>query len=217
VLPTAHYDAHSTYVAMTRHRKSCDVFVSREVFAHDKALIQALRRNRAKDVTLDYTHIQEEFARQRGLVLDKSPTLSISSEEHFKTTERSIESLMNQVMGRDLQKEQQKLDAFEEQCFRENPSQVLDITDSLLSNAERQAKSLAHSFEPYSKMLAHNRLTSEQKEDLIRLTGQLPHDSQLMNAFKKDYPEFAKQAEQFIQRNKQQIQRIRTIDKELDL
>ncbi|MCW8445689.1 Ti-type conjugative transfer relaxase TraA [Fluoribacter gormanii] len=217
VLPTAHYDAHSTYVAMTRHRKSCDVFVSREVFAHDKALIQALRRNRAKDVTLDYTHIQGEFARQRGLVLDKSPTLSIASEEHFKTTERSLESLMNQVMGRDLQKEQQKLNAFAEQCLRENPSQVLHIADSLLSNAERQAKSLAHSFEPYSKILAQNRLTSEQKEELIRLTEQLPHDSQLMNAFKKDYPEFAKQAEQFIQRNEQQIQRIRSIDKELDL
>ncbi|HEM7055157.1 TPA: Ti-type conjugative transfer relaxase TraA, partial [Legionella pneumophila] len=53
VLPTKHYDAHSTYVAMTRHRKSCDVFVSREVFAHDKALVHALNRNRAKDVTLD--------------------------------------------------------------------------------------------------------------------------------------------------------------------
>ena len=23
-----HYDAHATYVAMTRHRKSCDVFLS---------------------------------------------------------------------------------------------------------------------------------------------------------------------------------------------
>ena len=38
VLPSRHYDAHSTYVAMTRHRKSCDVFVSREAFANDKAL-----------------------------------------------------------------------------------------------------------------------------------------------------------------------------------
>ncbi|KTC69781.1 Conjugal transfer protein TraA, partial [Legionella bozemanae] len=216
VLPTAHYDAHSTYVAMTRHRKSCDVFVSREVFAHDKALIHALSRNRAKDITLDYTHMQGEFARQRGLILDKSPALSLSS-ERVRTSERSIESLLNQVMGRDLQKEQQKLDAFEQQCLKENPSQVLHIADSLLSIAERQAKSLARSFEPYSKALAQNRLTSEQQDKLVRLMGQLPGDSQLMNAFKKDYPEFAKQAEHFIKRNEQEVHRIRIIDKELDI
>ncbi|HHR1385276.1 TPA: Ti-type conjugative transfer relaxase TraA [Legionella pneumophila] len=216
VLPTAHYDAHSTYVAMTRHRRSCDVFVSREVFAHDKELIHALSRNRAKDVTLDYTHMQGEFARQRGLVMDKSPALSISS-ERIKTSERSLESLMNQVMGRDVQKEQQKLDAFEQQFMQENPSQVLHIADSLLSIAERQAKSLARSFEPYSKALAQNRLTSEQQDKLVRLMGQLPGDSQLMNAFKKDYPEFAKQAEHFIKRNEQEVHRIRIIDKELDI
>ncbi|HBD9261042.1 TPA: Ti-type conjugative transfer relaxase TraA, partial [Legionella pneumophila] len=217
VLPTAHYDAHSTYVAMTRHRRSCDVFVSREVFAHDKELIHALSRNRAKDVTFDYTHMQGEFARQRGLILDKSPALSISSKEHFKTSERSLESLMNQVMGRDVQKEQQKLDAFEQQFMQENPSQVLHIADSLLSIAERQAKSLARSFEPYSKALAQNRLSSEQKDELVCLMGQLPGDSQLMNAFKKDYPEFAKQAEHFIKRNEQEVHRIRIIDKELDI
>ncbi len=38
-----------------------------------------------------------------------------------------------------------------------------------------------------------------------------------MNAFKKDYPELSTQAEQFIKRNEQQLMRIKTIDKELDI
>ncbi|QMT62107.1 Ti-type conjugative transfer relaxase TraA [Legionella sp. PC997] len=217
VLPTAHYDAHSTYVAMTRHRKSCDLFVSREVFTHDKSLIYSLGRNRAKDITLDYTQMHGEFARQRGLLRDNPPALSYVSEMTFKTSEDSLESLMNQVMGRDLQKEQQKLDEFERQCLRENPDQSLHIADSLLSRAEHQAKTLAHSFQPYSKLLSQDRLTSAQKDELILLMRQLPDDPQLMNAFKKEYPDFAKQAEYFIQNNEQQIQCIRIIDKELDL
>jgi Ti-type conjugative transfer relaxase TraA len=70
VLPSKHYDAHSTYVAMTRHRKSCDVFIGREVFANDKALVDILSRNRAKDVTMDYTKMDAEFARLRGVITE---------------------------------------------------------------------------------------------------------------------------------------------------
>ncbi|HHI9468212.1 TPA: AAA family ATPase [Legionella anisa] len=217
VLPTKHYDAHSTYVAMTRHRKSCDVFVSREVFAHDKALVHALNRNRAKDVTLDYTQMASEFARQRGLVSENMPLRSLLKDEHSRKSEPSLSSLMNQVMGRDVQLEQQKLDAFERQFTKENPSEALHIANSLLSTAAYQAKSLAGLFAPYSKAIARNQLTSVQNEELIRLIGTLPLDSQVMNAFKKDYPELSTQAELFIKRNEQQLMRIKTIDKELDL
>lgn len=68
ILPSKHYDAHSTYVAMTRHRKSCDLFVSHEVFANDKILSDTLGRNRAKDLSLDYTQMNGEFARLRGII-----------------------------------------------------------------------------------------------------------------------------------------------------
>ncbi|HAU0345697.1 TPA: Ti-type conjugative transfer relaxase TraA [Legionella pneumophila] len=217
ILPTNHYDAHSTYVAMTRHRKSCDFFVSLDVFAHDKALVYALNRNRAKDVTLDYTQMGREFARQRGLINEAMPMPPLTKDEHFKTAEPSLESLMNQVMGRNVQLEQQKLDAFERQFTKENPNEALHIANSLLSTAAYQAKSLAGLFAPYSKAIARNQLTSVQNEELIRLIGTLPLDSQVMNAFKKDYPELSTQAEQFIKRNEQQLMRIKTIDKELDL
>ncbi|HAU1484855.1 TPA: Ti-type conjugative transfer relaxase TraA [Legionella pneumophila] len=68
ILPSKHYDAHSTYVAMTRHRKSCDLFVSHEAFANDKILVDTLGRNRAKDLSLDYTQMNREFARFRGVM-----------------------------------------------------------------------------------------------------------------------------------------------------
>ena len=74
LLTSYHYDAHSTYVALTRHRQSCDVFVSREAFANDRQLNETLKRNRAKDVTLDYTNMNAEFARQRAIHANKEST-----------------------------------------------------------------------------------------------------------------------------------------------
>ncbi|WP_342353006.1 Ti-type conjugative transfer relaxase TraA [Legionella busanensis] len=217
VLPTTHYDAHSTYVAMTRHRKSCELFVSRDLFGQDKALVHALNRNRAKDVTLDYTQMTREFARQRGLASEKTPINSPSLDEPWRKSERSLESLMNKVMGRNSQLDNQKLDAFERQFTKENPDIARHIANSLLSTAESCAKSLAGLLSPYSKALARNQLTSQQNTELINLIDKLPLDSHVMNAFKKDYPELAKQAEQFIKNNVQQRVRIKTIDKELEL
>jgi Ti-type conjugative transfer relaxase TraA len=216
VLPTAHYDAHSTYVAMTRHRKSCDVFVSREVFAHDKALAYILNRNRAKDITLDYTQVEREFARQRGLISEKIPLTVPLMNEKLRKSEPSIDSLMNQVMGRDLKLEKQRLDAFEKQFIKENPSEALHIANSLLSNAEYQAKSLAGSFAPYSKAIARNQLNSEQNEELVQLFGKFSFDSKVMKEFKKGHPDLSKQAERFIKEN-EQLLNTKTIGKELDI
>ena len=136
VLPSRHYDAHSTYVAMTRHRKSCDVFVSREAFANDKALIDNLSRNRAKDLTMDYTKMDTEFARQRSVAAPQTPKeQSIAPEQYFRQSELKVEHLMNQVMGRDAQALNAQLNAFEAQFRTENPERAQQI-DRLLAGPE---------------------------------------------------------------------------------
>jgi Ti-type conjugative transfer relaxase TraA len=67
ILPSKNYDAHSSYVAMTRHRQSCDVFLSREAFPNENILHDTLNRNRAKDLTMDYIQMDAEFARLRSV------------------------------------------------------------------------------------------------------------------------------------------------------
>jgi hypothetical protein len=59
--------------------------------------------------------------------------------------------------------------------------------------------------------------TAEQKDELGRLLAQVPRDPQLLNAFKKDYPELAQQAEQLMKKKEQQQIQIRTMDHELEL
>ena len=134
VLPSRHYDVHSTYMAMTRHRKSCDVFVSREYFANDKFLVETLNRNRAKDVTMDYTKIDAEFARQRSIVAEQSLSRqSISPEHYFRQSELKVELLMNQVMGKEALIVKAHLDVFERNFRKENP-ELAKHTDSLVAD-----------------------------------------------------------------------------------
>jgi ATP-dependent exoDNAse (exonuclease V) alpha subunit len=162
ILPSKHYDAHSTYVAMTRHRKSCDVFVSAEVFANDKALVNTLGRNRAKDVTMDYTKMDVEFARQRSVVAQQTPKeQSIAPEQYFRQSELKIESLMNQVMGRDAQALKAQLDAFEAQFRKENPGHAKQI-DRLLAGHEKNKAKSSHLA---SALKQQNHEPSRQLED----------------------------------------------------
>lgn len=114
VLPSKHYDAHSTYVAMTRHRKSCDVFVSREAFPQDKVLIDCLARNRAKDVTLDYTVMDKEFARQRAIHADKEPT----TDKDRQAIEQLTRNYLHDKGASNLQKQ---LDTFDRE-FKQTPT-----------------------------------------------------------------------------------------------
>ncbi len=132
VLPSKHYDAHSTYVAMTRHRKSCDVFVSREAFANNKALMDTLSRNRAKDVTMDYTKMDAEFARQRSVRVEQTlKEQSLSPEHYFKQSELKVECLMNQVMGKGSRDLEAQFNAFEQQ-FRQEHKEAAQCLDRLL-------------------------------------------------------------------------------------
>jgi Ti-type conjugative transfer relaxase TraA len=58
VLASKHFDRHSTYVAMTRHREGADLYVSREEFPRFDQLTRALSQERSKDVTLDYGKVR---------------------------------------------------------------------------------------------------------------------------------------------------------------
>jgi hypothetical protein len=55
VLGSQYLDAHSTYVAMSRHRECADLFYGKDTFLTRADLIKTLGRDRAKDISLDYS------------------------------------------------------------------------------------------------------------------------------------------------------------------
>jgi Ti-type conjugative transfer relaxase TraA len=66
VLATPGMDAHSSYVALSRHRDGMEVHHGRDDFANRDRLARALSRDRAKDMASDYEPAQS-YAERRGI------------------------------------------------------------------------------------------------------------------------------------------------------
>ncbi|WP_375399023.1 AAA family ATPase, partial [uncultured Sphingomonas sp.] len=66
MLATPGLDAHASYVALSRHRQDVQLHYGRDDFDSPERLARVLGRERAKDSTLDYAHVRERLADERG-------------------------------------------------------------------------------------------------------------------------------------------------------
>jgi Ti-type conjugative transfer relaxase TraA len=71
VLATPGMDAHSSYVALSRHRDGVDLHYGRDDFANQDRLVRALSRDRAKDMASDYERADpvQNYAERRGITV----------------------------------------------------------------------------------------------------------------------------------------------------
>ena len=69
VLATPGMDAHSSYVALSRHRDGMDLHYGRDDFANQDRLVRTLSRDRAKDMASDYEggDPAQSYAERRGI------------------------------------------------------------------------------------------------------------------------------------------------------
>jgi Ti-type conjugative transfer relaxase TraA len=69
VLVTPGMDAHSSYVALSRHRDGVDLHYGRDDFANQDRLVRTLSRDRAKDMASDYDRADpiQSYAERRGI------------------------------------------------------------------------------------------------------------------------------------------------------
>ncbi len=133
LLTSKHMDGHATYVGMSRHRESADLFYSREEFNNEKALNYALGRERAKDVTIDYSYdqIRDKFAENRNIEVsemlakevERSSSIEKANEkENTRTNEKPTEKEINEQRIKDIDREPQHLSQKENEVNLENKS-----------------------------------------------------------------------------------------------
>ncbi len=69
VLATPGMDAHSSYVALSRHREGVELHYGRDDFAGEGRLVRTLSRDRAKDMASDYDRADpaQSYAERRGI------------------------------------------------------------------------------------------------------------------------------------------------------
>ena len=155
LLASQYLDAHATYVGMSRHRQSVDLFWSRQEFPSQRALIDTLSRERIKDFSADYLSqgpvghsrvdaAQQDFARARGI-------------EGFDALNKGIK----QPFGRDehyLEKRAQ-LDAFKAEFEAKNPEVAKEIQYHLLPKAAKEA--IQHEIKMKEQATLEKRLIAE--------------------------------------------------------
>lgn len=61
------------YVALSRHKESCQLFVDKESFKNAEGLIKSFNRTELKDSVLDYPHY---FAERRGIITESEKLIS---------------------------------------------------------------------------------------------------------------------------------------------
>ncbi len=66
VLATSGLDQHFSYVALSRHRDSVQLYYGRDDFDSPERLARTLGRERPKDMALDYAAARDQFAQARG-------------------------------------------------------------------------------------------------------------------------------------------------------
>ena len=208
MLTSKHYDAHSTYVGMSRHRHSCEVFVSREEFNHERAVNTCLGRDRTKDVTLDYTQPAGEFARQRAIGGGNAPVQVTQQPEratHPATLERGKPI---DIISPKQAALQASLAAFRAE-FQQANSQMAQHLDGLTqSPQEKQAQALVAQFKQHSEGLAAHRLSPQDKARFEQQTAEMAKQPLLMQHLKHAHPELALKVEQLAKEQEQLRKRI---------
>jgi hypothetical protein len=81
VLATPGMDQHSSYVALSRHSEAVQLHYGKDDFAGMRELDRTLGRERAKDTTLDYGAVRDNFAETRGY--DRSAILDALDKNRF--------------------------------------------------------------------------------------------------------------------------------------
>jgi len=82
VLTSPYFDAHSTYVSLSRHRERVEVFHSEERFPNRDKLLTTLNRDRSKDMSIDYIDSQS-LALPSSRVYRSSPSSHSSYSSPF--------------------------------------------------------------------------------------------------------------------------------------
>jgi len=95
VLASKHFDRHTTYVAMSRHREGADLYASRDEFKDFTALTRGLSQERTKDISLDYGKVRgfettdksASLTKEQAPAVEKTHTVDLSTPAIKETRE----------------------------------------------------------------------------------------------------------------------------------
>lgn len=217
VLASQYLDAHSTYVAMSRHRESVDLFYGRDVFLSKDDLIKTLSRERAKDVTLDYLNTRDKQQEPIG----RTNVINQKIHDENKPLTRKEERLMQQTKlreftdaakaartSREFTHDRDKsglsqrvtnndLSEFKRQFTEKNPELAERLRNEIRPEQEKKALSLVNEFKHLEQIVEKGGRSSHlAKDHLEKLADKMSKQKDVMQYVREHHQPMEKQVNQ---------------------
>jgi Ti-type conjugative transfer relaxase TraA len=233
VLASQYLDSHSTYVAMSRHRDSVDLFYGKDTFLTKEDLIKTLGRDRAKDTSLDYFNrasdpkepslADERLMRQEKIrafteSVRLEQTTQLGHKEHRSSNlkeldelDQSVRELIDSKTGSLKKDNHQDLRDFKRQFEAKNPERALSLREELVPEHERKAIALVQEFNRLEALVEKGGRSSYlAQEHLEKLVEKMSRQKDVMEYVHKHQEPMAKQ----INHMAKELQRGRDLDLE---
>lgn len=212
VLASKFLDAHSTYVAMSRHRESADLFYGRDAFLSKDDLSKVLSRERTKDVTLDYLN-----NRDRPVDAEKTITQEdrrAARQEKLKAfTEAAMMKREAERISDERYRSIKNMDI--DDWMKEHSSSNTERTHTLrgeMPEHEKKSLSLVNEFKRLEQMVEKGGRTSYMAQDhLEKLADKMSRQKEVMQYVRENHASMEKQ----IDRQAREFQRDRGLELEL--
>jgi hypothetical protein len=213
VLASKYLDAHSTYVAMSRHRESADLFYGKDVFLSKDDLVKSLSRERTKDVTLDYLGGRDKQQEPTKRVLDEVKPFTREEErlmrqaklkEFTESTKamRGVDRLPGGV------RQSADLSDFKQQFEAKNPERASALRGEIMPEHETKALSLVTEFKRLEQIVEKGGRTSHMAQDhLEKLADKMSRQKDVMQYVREHHAPMEKQ----IDRQAREFQRERDL------
>ena len=221
VLASKYLDAHSTYVAMSRHRESADLFYGRDVFLSKDDLTKTLSRERPKDVTLDYLNSRDKQQEPAVRVIDEVKSLTREEErlirqdklKEFTQATKAIRGV-DRDRGSDPQsmsRQRADLNEFKRQFEAKHPDRASALRGEVMPEQEKKALSLVNEFKRLEAMVEKGGRTSHMAQDhLEKLADKMSRQKDVMQYVREHHATMEKQ----IDRQAREFQRDRGLELE---
>lgn len=207
VLASKYLDAQSTYVAMSRHRKSADLFYGKDVFLSKDDLVKTLSRERTKDVTLDYLGGRDGQQEPTARVLDEVKPFTREEERlmrqaKLKEFTEATKAMRGVARERDRDpsseiKQRADLNEFKRQFEAKHPERVSVLRGAVMPEQEKKALSLVNEFKRLEAMVEKGGRTSHMAQDhLEKLADKMSRQKDVMQYVREHHQPIEKQVNQ---------------------
>ncbi|RDI37986.1 Ti-type conjugative transfer relaxase TraA [Aquicella lusitana] len=221
VLASKYLDAHSTYVAMSRHRESADLFYGRDVFLNKDDLVKTLSRERTKDVTLDYLNSRDRRQEPVTRVMDEIKPLTRDEERLMRQAKlKEFTEATKAKRGIDLDrsvdslsgtKQRPDLSEFKRQFEAKNPERASALRSEVMPEHEKKALSLVNEFKRLEAIVDKGGRTSRMAQDhLEKLADKISRQKDVMQYVREHHAPMEKQ----IDKQAREFQRDRGLELE---